>query len=155
MLKQAINAEEFVQIAEGTAVFAHHEIEILREILHDYEHDPHNTYVIDTRRDGDKLAAFSIYGRTPMTDFGWDIYWLVTAKNQQGRGLGRELLLSAEKDILAQGPRAVLRIETSSLPEYAPARHLYKKCGWETTGTIPDFYKTGDSLMLFHKLIAR
>lgn len=155
MLKLKINPSEFVTLAEGTKVFAHHEIDILKEILHDYEHDPANTYVIDTETRNGRLAAFSIYGRTPMTDFGWDIYWVAVSSDQQGKGLGRLMLERAEKDILSQDRRAVLRIETSSLPEYAPARALYKKCSYEDTGTIPDFYKAGDSLMLFHKLISR
>ncbi|MDD4003880.1 MAG: GNAT family N-acetyltransferase [Elusimicrobiaceae bacterium] len=155
MLKQTVNAAEFAATAEGTGVFARHEIDVLKEILRDCEHDPANTYVIDAERDGSALRGFSIYGRTPMTDFGWDVYWIVVAKNQQGRGLGKQLLDRAEQAIMAHDKRAVLRIETSSLPEYAPARKLYLKCGYEKTGTIPDFYKAGDSLMLFHKLISR
>ena len=47
--------------------------------------------------------------------------------------------------------RVALIIETSSLDEYAPARGLYRKLGYEEEARLRDFYDAGDDKIVFCK----
>ena len=103
------------------------------------------------------MQGFAIYGQTPLTLNTWDIYWLAVDGCFQKRGVGRDLLRKTEEDMLG-GETAVIpvvRVETSSRDDYAPARALYLKSGYVETGRISDFYKPGDSLVTFAKHLSR
>jgi len=101
------------------------------------------------------VVGFVIFGRIPLTVDGWDIYWLAVDKAYQGKGIGKKLLKDVEEHILKEDPQANIRVETSTLKEYAHARNLYYKAGFQEVGRIKDFYASGDDVIIFYKQIAR
>jgi ribosomal protein S18 acetylase RimI-like enzyme len=143
--------ETYIKIAENTGVFRPVEINCLREIIDDYERRPAVDYfLIDERIDG-RICGFVILGTTPLTDFSWDIYWLVVDKECHRKGVGRRLLAKLETFVLEKGKKAVLRIETSSKKEYAAAHGFYERTGFAKVGMIPHFYTENDNLLIFCK----
>ena len=141
----------YLIIAEQTAAFNQAEIEILDEVLTDYSDNPKTTYILFEEKDNDKLLGFAIFGRTPMTKFSWDIYWMVVDKEFQRKGIGKKLQERIEGHVLSKDKKANLIIETSSKPEYNATRSFYKNKGFKEMGQIPDFYKEDDSLVIFYK----
>src|SRR5437762_8704931 len=48
--------------------------------------------------DGDQPIAYACFGHTPMTDATYDLYWLITAAERRGQGLGASLLGAVEEE---------------------------------------------------------
>ncbi|MDD4957475.1 MAG: N-acetyltransferase [Candidatus Omnitrophica bacterium] len=143
-------------MAHQTGVFREKEIVVLGEIISDMLTAKESAYrVISEEVDG-KLVGYLIFGRTPLTDFGWDIYWLVVDKAHQGTGLGKKLLAKAEEKMFKEVPRAIIRVETSSRKEYLLARRFYVGQGFREVGLIDDFYSNDDGIVIYSKdIIAR
>lgn len=147
--------EEYARLAECTGFFRPVEIDILKEVIADYQKAPDKDYsFLEETRDG-KLAGFVIFGRTPLTDFAWDIYWIAVDADMQGRGVGRRLVERTEGTILKSNKKAVIRIETSGKKQYESTQFFYKKTGFLQAGAIPDFYSDGDGLLNYYKTISR
>ena len=143
--------EIYIKIAENTGVFRPVEIYCLREILDDCERRPETDYFLFDEREDGKICGFVILGTTPLTDFSWDIYWLVVDSSWHRKGVGKKLLAKAEAFVLGKNKRAVFRIETSSKKEYAAAHGFYERTGFAKVGAIPHFYTENDSLLIFSK----
>ena len=89
-----------------------------------------------------------------MTDATYDLYWMITAAAERGRGLGSELLAALEAALRARAARTI-RIETSSLEGQGGARRFYERAGYALVGLIPDFYRPGDDLVTLAKRLAQ
>ncbi len=100
--------------------------------------------------DADSAVAYACFGHTPMTEATYDLYWLVTAADKRGGGLGRQLLNGLEDELRGRGARLV-RIETSSLEGQGGARRFYERSGYQLAGLIPDFYRPADDLVTLVK----
>lgn len=143
--------EKYLKIAENVLVFSPSETEVVKEILDDYEKNPEKNYYLLGEKQGDAVLGFVIFGRTPLTESSWDIYWLMVDKYIQGKGIGRKLLKKAEEFISLKQKGAVLRVETSTRKEFDHARNLYLKQGFKEVGRIPHFYGKGDDLIIYYK----
>lgn len=140
-----------IALAEGTGVFKPLEVVALREVLDDYfafEHEQGHRSLTYERRG--RPIGFAYSAPAAMTDRTWYLYWIAVAKLSQARGIGTELLRSAEAEIRRHSGR-VLLIETSSLSHYEPTRRFYLKHGYEQAAVIRDFYADGDDLIVFRK----
>ena len=139
----------------ATGAFHPGELAVLREVIEDTLRigDGDSHYRILEEREGKKLRGFIIYGRTPLTEHGWDVYWLVVDKEVHRRGVGRRLISLMQSRILADHHTAIIRIETSGKKEYAPVRSFYAKAGFVEVGRIADFYAPGDDLVIYSMTI--
>lgn len=138
-------------MAEGTSAFNRPEIEILDEVLTDHSDNPKTTYILFEEKDNGRLIGFAIFGRSPMTKFSWDIYWMAVDKDFQRKGIGKKLQKRIEAYVLSLDKKANLIVETSSKPEYNATRGFYIKEGFKEMGRIPDFYREDDALVIFYK----
>lgn len=129
-------------------------IELLDDVLARAEDNTYEALVaIDDADSGeDVLLGYACYGPTPMTEATHDLYWLVVAEEARGRGIGRALLTAVEDDVRARGGRQV-RIETSSLEGQGGAARFYSAAGYDRAGLIRDFYRSGDDLVTFLKVL--
>lgn len=94
------------------------------------------------------LEGYTCFGPIDGTDNRFDLYWIVVSPKAQGKGLGRRLL--GESMRAARGLEAKhMFIDTSTRPDYAPARALYEALGFTHMGTLVDFYSDGDGKALF------
>ena len=123
-------------------------IELLEAVLAPPEG---NTYEARILVDGeDKPLCYACFGQTPMTDATYDLYWMITAAEARGRGLGQRLLAELETELTVRGARN-LRIETSSLEGQGGALRFYQRLGYSLVGRIPDFYRPDDDLITLAK----
>lgn len=146
-----LQEEPYISLARSTEVFNPQEVQVLESVLEDYQKNHGKNYFLFEEKTDDKIAGFVIFGRTPITEFSWDIYWLVVNKTCQGKGIGRKLLKEVESFILQKEKRFILKVETSTRKEYTNARNLYAKQSFIEAGRIPNFYAQGDDLIIFYK----
>lgn len=142
-----------MRIVRDTREFTTEDVTIAEEVLDCYFGDSSQSgyYVLVAGLDS-AIVSYICFGPTPLTKFTWDIYWLATAPQFKGRGLGTALMAQAEAQIKAAGGKLII-IETSSLPSYAPTRKFYLGRGYTVISIIPDFYDTGDDLVTFTKRV--
>lgn len=154
MLTQ-VNEDQYLDIARKTEVFKPEELSILKEMLADYYSKPNGDYIFLEERLGENIIGFVVFGKTSLTSFAWDIYWLIVDKDSQNQGVGKRLLNRLEKYVLDIDPKAILRVETSSKIQYNLARDFYKKRDFLLVGRVPDFYESGDDLLILSKQIQK
>jgi ribosomal protein S18 acetylase RimI-like enzyme len=147
----AADIPTLLDLTHATGVFKPHEIDALKEVLHDYfAHNLQADHVaVIAEKDG-VIQGYAYYAPAAMTDRTWYLYWIAVRSDIQARGVGTKLLLHTEEDIRRRNGR-VLFIETSSLPHYDKTRSFYLKNGYEVTGTLRDYYCDGDDMVVFRK----
>jgi ribosomal protein S18 acetylase RimI-like enzyme len=126
-------------------------IELLEAVLDPPEGNTYEARIIVD--DGDQAVGYACFGRTPMTDATYDLYWLVMVAAARGQGLGRRLLEAVESELRGRQARTV-RVETSSLEGQGGALRFYERVGYGLAGRIPDFYRPGDDLLTLVKRLA-
>jgi len=97
-----------------------------------------------------EVLGYACYGKAPLTDAVYDLYWIVVHPDHWSRGIGPALLLQAEDEMRSLQARLLL-IETSSLPSYGRPRAFYLKHGYRELARIPDYYAAGDHKLIFGK----
>lgn len=96
------------------------------------------------------VAGYICFGRTPMTDSTWDLYWVVTHAAARGQGVAGSLIRAMEREVVRRGARAI-RVETSQKESHEAARRLYDRLGYPVLARFPDFYRPGDDLIVYYK----
>lgn len=99
---------------------------------------------------GQPVAGYLCFGPTPMTASTWDLYWIVVHAAARGRGVAAALIAAMEAELRALGGKAV-RVETSETEGYGAARKLYDRLGYPVAAVLTDFYRDGDSLIIYYK----
>ncbi len=97
-----------------------------------------------------EVLGYVCFGKTPMTDSTFDLYWIAVAPHWQSQGIGRQLFEFACEDIRKQGG-TLLVIETSSQPKYEPTCKFYEKVGCTLEARIKNFYRLGDDKLIYTK----
>lgn len=100
--------------------------------------------------DSGRVVAYVCYGKTPMTEATWDLYWIATHRDARGQGMAGRLVRAMESELHAARAKTV-RIETSQLEAYGAARTFYARLAYKEVGRIADFYRTGDDLIILAK----
>lgn len=96
------------------------------------------------------VAGYLCFGPTPMTAATWDLYWIVVHADARGRGVAGALITAMENALRARGGGGV-RVETSETESYGAARKLYDRLGYPVAAVLEDFYRQGDSLIIYYK----
>ncbi|MDD5724012.1 MAG: GNAT family N-acetyltransferase [Syntrophales bacterium] len=147
--------KNILRLLRQTGVFNEEEITVATEIVD----------LVLEKKDGGDYQTFSYYdtenqfmgyicfGPIPMTDSRYDFYWIAVDQQAKGKGVAAELVEFMEKRIAWQGGGKVY-LDTSSTPPYEAARRFYKKQGYYRVCVLDDFYREGDSKIMFMKDIA-
>jgi len=148
---RADEVEQIVSVTREAQVFSAEEIAAVEELIDDYiaKGDASTYHFLSYRLNG-RVVGYACYGRRSLTESTFDLYWICSAPSAQRKGVGYALLQQTEQKIRAMGGRLVI-VETSSLPEYEPARRFYESHGYRREAVIEDFYAKGDSLVLYSK----
>lgn len=102
--------------------------------------------LVAERSAAEPLLGYACYGPTPMTRSTYDLYWIASAPEARGTGVGLRLhqaVLAAVRD----GGGRRLRVETSTQESYGATLRFYERCGYREVGRIADFYADGDDLL--------
>lgn len=149
---QPEHRERLARLIEERGIFPKYEIGVALEVIDDALRFPErgDYRVFCAFEAADRLAGYICFGRIPLTDACYDLYWIVVDERYSGKGIGRALIDHMERLARMQGARRIY-IETSSLPVFAPARSFYKKHQYEVVSVLTDFYRRGDHKMVFMK----
>lgn len=151
---RAEDRQRVAAIVEATGVFRPEEAAIALEVFDGAMAGPGAGYqAIGAADDDDTLLGFACFGPTPCTVGTWDLYWIAVDPEGHRRGVGRALMDAAERAIRKAGGRLVV-VETSSRTDYAPTRAFYQALGYHAAARIPDFYASGDDLVVYARQLA-
>jgi ribosomal protein S18 acetylase RimI-like enzyme len=103
--------------------------------------------------EGGELLGYICYGKAPLTDAVYDLYWIVVHPAYWNQGTGTSLLRHAEKDLRGRQARLLL-IETSSLPAYETPRLFYWKHQYKELAAVKDYYAVGDHKVILGKMLS-
>jgi GNAT superfamily N-acetyltransferase len=143
--------EQVVQVARQAQVFNAEEIAAVEELFDDYAtRGQASTYQFLVYRLDGHVMGFTCYGPRSLTRGTFDLFWIGTAPSAQRKGVGHALMEATEQAVRSSGGRLLI-VETSSRPEYEPARRFYDSHGYRREALVKDFYDVGDSLVLYSK----
>ncbi len=148
-LSQPAERAALLAVARGTGVFSDEEVDTVEELFDGYLHSPDKSgYNFLSYREGEALLGFACWGPTALSKGAADLYWIATAAQAQGQGVGAALFRAVVSAARARG-RWLLVIWTSSRPEYAAARNFYQRMGCTLSLQLPEFYDRDDDLCVF------
>lgn len=99
-----------------------------------------------------RVVGYVCYGPTPMTEGTFDLYWIASAPEVRGQGVGAALVSAMEGDIRRRKGR-LIRVETSAMEAYGPTRGFYTGMQYREESRFRDFYKVGEDLIILAKRI--
>jgi len=140
------------RILRQVGVFTEEEIETALQIIDFYlQNSKQHDYLIHAAVDekGSPLG-YVCYGKTPLTDGVYHLYWIAVDPSHQAHGIGGELSRFMERNVKDLGGRMILA-ETSSSPEYQGARDFYLKHGYREVARIDDFYRINEGLIIYQR----
>ncbi|RYZ42694.1 MAG: GNAT family N-acetyltransferase [Myxococcaceae bacterium] len=108
------------------------------------------TILVADRGQEGGLVGYVCYGPTPMTEHTHDLYWIASAPEVRGQGIGAQLVSSMEGDLRRRKAR-LIRVETSATEAYGPTRGFYASMKYGEEARLRDFYKQGDDLIILTK----
>jgi GNAT superfamily N-acetyltransferase len=143
-----------MKILKATPEFTPGEVFVAEELIDYYISDLVGSgYLILVAEVNSKVEGYICFGLTPLTEGTWDIYWMATAREKQGQGIGTALLASAEAKIKESRGRLAF-IETSSKPEYEKTTRFHLSRGYELICQVPDFYAPDDDKLILQKRLS-
>jgi D-alanine-D-alanine ligase len=147
----ADDREDILAITAQAEAFGPDEVAVARDVLDSaLEAGPEGHYQCYTALLNGRAVGWVCFGPTPCTSGTFDIYWVVVAAGQRGRGVGRSLMAHAEDLAARMGGRMVV-VETSGRGSYDATRAFYSRLGYEETARVPDFYAPGDAKVVCTK----
>jgi ribosomal protein S18 acetylase RimI-like enzyme len=99
---------------------------------------------------GKKLVGYICFGPTPMTDRTFDLYWIASAPEVRGQGVGAALVSAMEGELRRRKAR-LIRVETSALEAYGPTRGFYQAMQYREEARFRNFYKDSEDLIILAK----
>lgn len=103
-------------------------------------------------RDG-RVVGYVCYGPTPMTQGTFDLYWIASAPEVRGQGVGAALISAMETELRHRQAR-VVRVETSALESYGKTRSFYSAMKYDEEARFRDFYRPGEDLVILAKRLS-
>ena len=97
-----------------------------------------------------EVRGYICFGKAPLTDGVYDLYWVVVHPAFWNQGIGSSLLLRTEEELRGRQARLLL-IETSSALAYEAPRAFYRKRGYGELARVLDYYRKGDHKIIFGK----
>ena len=112
---------------------------------------PDTDYVWIIAKSQGRLAGFACFGPVPLTEGTFDLYWIAVEPTMARLGVATRLDEAVTDQLLARPGARWLLAETSSTPEYEPARAFYLRQGYTLVGRLADYYRPGDDRLTFGK----
>ncbi|MBT9556663.1 MAG: GNAT family N-acetyltransferase [Myxococcales bacterium] len=144
--------EPLVALLGRIEQFRADEVEVAVELIDDAIKRPEMGYeaLVLVTGETEQPLGYVCFGKTPMTAFTYDLYWIAVDPETQGKGVGTRLLHALEA-LLRQRGGGNVRVETSSQEEYDGTVAFYLRNGYETVGRISQFYREDDDLIILCK----
>ena len=144
--------EAIKTILIDTQIFNQEEIDCALELIDIYLNNPsQKDYLIATAINKDnEIVGYVCYGKAPLTNGAYDLYWIAVKSDYQRHGIGKNLLKYVEDEIVKFSGR-ILLAETSSRAVYEKTRQFYINNSFSEEARIKDFYSKGDDKIIYRK----
>ena len=135
-----------------TQKFNQEEIDCALELIDIYLNNPsQKDYLIATAINKDnEIVGYVCYGKAPLTNGAYDLYWIAVKPEYQRHGIGKILLNHIEEEIVKLSGR-LLFAETSSRAVYEKTRQFYINNSFSEEARIKDFFSKGDDKIIYRK----
>ncbi len=150
-----IDLHDYEDLALESGAFKDIELDILKEILVEWQERPDTSHTVLELRDGKILAGFVAFCREAGTDYSFELRFLCVDRAYVGKGVAEALLDSIEEEVLRREASAIIRIETSTKKESTVGAGAFSAKAYATMGHITDFYGPGDDYYMYAKHINR
>jgi len=139
-----------LEIARGISLFDAGDVDTIQELWTEFatRGDSESWYHFLGASKSGNLAGFACYGRRPLTEGTFDLYWIAVDSRHHRQGIGEFLLKHVEAQVQSRGGHLLIA-ETAGKPAFEPTRHFYLGSGYELEGRLRDFYAIGDDLYIF------
>lgn len=138
-------------LTRSTGFFSAAEVDVAVELVDArLTHGPASGYHFLFAERAGCLEGYVCFGPIPLTQSGFDLYWIAVRPNRQHGGLGGRLMQLAEAKAAELGGTAMY-VETSTRPQYEPTRRFYRGVGYCQAAELPDYYGPGDGQAMFAK----
>ncbi len=154
-MQAIIDNREYEAVAVSSGVFKGVEIDLMAEILKEWQKSPGNPYTLLELRDGRTLAAFAILQKTAGRNFTFDIRFLVLDRDYRNSTAMQHLLALIDSELLKKIPFAVIRLEISSRKRDSLGERVLEDSGYQPTGHIAQHFGEGDDYCFYLKAIFR
>ena len=149
---QAADVEAIEELVRLTGVFSQDEVAIARELIEETlakgaEASGYHFLFADGSHG---LEGYTCFGPIEGTVRRWELYWIAVDPRAHRSGLGKRLQAASEEAVRARGG-VMMIAETSTRPDYSPARGFYLAQGYRVLAEIPDWHDEGDGLAIFGK----
>lgn len=141
-----------IAVAVASGVFPEEETPFLDKMLTDYFGGNINEGHVCLIDDEGEPRGVAYYVPEPVTEGTWNLLLIAIKTDNQRQGRGTALLHHVEEALRSNGQRLLL-VETSGLPSFERARAFYAKCGYEEEARIRDYYKAGEDMVVFRKVL--
>ena len=98
--------------------------------------------------ENDRPKGYACFGKRPLADGVYDLYWIAVDPDERRRGVGKRLIEAVEAAVKARGARMLIA-ETSGLDANMTVRDFYIRGGFKEEARIKDFHRTGDALVIY------
>lgn len=151
-----VDVETIRSLVDNSGVFNDEEVNIAAELVAEaaLKGEKQSGYSFCFMEQAGMMLGYTCFGRVPLTESSYDLYWLVVDIEHQKQGIARRLMEATEALIAAEGGKQVYA-ETSSMDHYKPARDFYLKSGFSECAWQRDYYKAGDDKVTYVKLVTK
>ncbi|MBL7115075.1 MAG: GNAT family N-acetyltransferase [Kiritimatiellae bacterium] len=147
------DAQPIQAFLQDIGIFELYELDVAREVLEEaLDENEGGHYQSYTAAIGRAVAGWACVGPTPCTEGTFDLYWLAVSPDYSRRGAAAALLAEVERRIRDAKGRLIV-VETSSRPNYKPARRFYERKNYHLAATVADFYRRGDDKLIYLKTL--
>jgi GNAT superfamily N-acetyltransferase len=149
---RAVDVAEVDRLVRLAGVFNDGEVAIARELIEESlakgaEASGYHFLFADGSNGVD---GYTCFGPIAGTAGRWELYWIAVDPHAHRSGLGKRLQAASEEAVRALGG-VMMIAETSTRPDYSPARGFYLAQGYRLLAEIPDWHDDGDGLAIFGK----
>jgi acetoin utilization deacetylase AcuC-like enzyme/GNAT superfamily N-acetyltransferase len=150
---EAADAGRVRRLVSQTGFFSPAEEDVAEELVHErLQKGEASGYHFILAEHFGRLAGYACFGPIACTTASFDLFWIAVHPDFQGRGLGRRLLIQAERSIREAGGRRIY-VETSQRAQYDSTRAFYESTGYRLESVLPDFYAPGDGKAVYCKVL--
>ena len=144
--------KNILALLKETGVFNQSEIAVAMElvdlVLAKKDNGDYQTF--SYHDDDNQFRGYICFGPIPMTDCRYDLYWIAVDRKARGKGIAEELVAFMERQVARSGGGKIY-VDTASTPPYGAARGFYEKQRYSPVCVLDDFYRKGDSKIIFMK----
>jgi hypothetical protein len=147
--------KEYELVTSNCGAFTGVEIDLMGEILKDWQRAPGQPYTLLELRDGKTLVAFAIIHRVSGRNFTFDIRFIVLDRDYRSSNAIQHLFEMIDEELLKKIPFAVIRVEISSLKKESLGENALENARYCQIGHIAAYYGEHDDFFFYIKAIFR